>query len=559
MSITEGLLLTALLWPVLLSAMLVTGQSQRFLLPLAPVPLLALAVFAASGQSLDAPWLLTALRFGFEPQMQPFVLLTALVWLAAGVYRSTEREAIEQPSTAFTLFWLACFWGNTLLVLAAEMVAFYLGFTLMSLSAWGLVRHYQTEQAAYAARIYLIMALVGEVLVLAGLLLAVAENGSSAFNPPVMLPETFWLLTLGFGIKAGVIVLHVWLPLAHPAAPVAASAVLSGVMLKAGVLGWLLFLPDNGLDIGWFAYGFIGAGLLAMFYGVAVGLTQQDPKTILAYSSISQMGWLTLAVGLWLLTDQPALLWAIIGAFVLHHGLNKAALFLGVGAYKQTPSWLLLGLLALPAAALAGLPMSSGYLAKEWLKVPVYSLNPVIANVLMLAGVATTLIMLHFLFALYRAGRPRAGLAVGFSPVMLMIVPLVLLAPMLVLWQLDAETLTQLLGISSWLQAMGMILVGGGLYLAGRYWLQLRWAIPAGDILVGFAVIARWVQTGFDGLKRAEVRIENIAAAVGRQTQQQAQRMTSRLQTIETGLRDWPHFSLLLMLLALLLAGLLAF
>ena len=124
------------------------------------------------------------------------------------------------------------------------------------------------------------------------------------------------LLWLGLGVKAGVIGLHVWLPLAHPVAPAPASAVLSGAMIKAGLLGWLTVLPlgMESLSPAMMQFGnvVLVAGFAAAFGAALYGIWQSHPKAILAYSSISQMGMLTaLAIVMALIIDfllLPALL-----------------------------------------------------------------------------------------------------------------------------------------------------------------------------------------------------------------------------------------------------------
>jgi len=156
------------------------------------------------------------------------------------------------------------------------------------------------------------MAVLGEAALVAGMLLAVHAASShylsdlAAVAPPA---AAIPLLLLGFGIKVGMPLLHMWLPLAHPVAPVPASAVLSGVMLKAGLLGWLRFLPLGTAALPETGTLLLTAGLLAMFLGVAAGLCQREPKVLLAYSSISQMGFMTLAVGAGLLAPQ---LWPVL-------------------------------------------------------------------------------------------------------------------------------------------------------------------------------------------------------------------------------------------------------
>ena len=97
-------------------------------------------------------------------------------------------------------------------------------------------------------------------------------------------------MAFGFGIKAGALALHFWLPLAHPAAPVPASAVLSGAMIKAGLLGWLRFLPLGYAALPAAGLGLVGVGLAAALIGAAAGALQRNPKTVLAWSSVARWG-----------------------------------------------------------------------------------------------------------------------------------------------------------------------------------------------------------------------------------------------------------------------------
>ncbi|MGE5306870.1 MAG: proton-conducting transporter membrane subunit [Alphaproteobacteria bacterium] len=114
------------------------------------------------------------------------------------------------------------------------------------------------------------------------------------------------MILTAFAIKAGALGLRFWLPLADPAAPVPASAVLSGAMIKAGLLGWLRFLPLGEASLPGFGYFVIAGGLGAAFFVTLIGVTQKNPKTLLAYSSISQMGIITTGVGTGLV--QPGIL-----------------------------------------------------------------------------------------------------------------------------------------------------------------------------------------------------------------------------------------------------------
>jgi len=130
------------------------------------------------------------------------------------------------------------------------MLSFYLFFTLMSLASYGLVVHTRSERACYAGKCYLIFVILGEAALFAALLLVASTCSTLSFEAArPLLAQSEWLDTIlllawiGFGIKVGTIGLHVWLPLAHPVAPPPASAVLFGIMLKAGLLGWPRLLP----------------------------------------------------------------------------------------------------------------------------------------------------------------------------------------------------------------------------------------------------------------------------------------------------------------------------
>ena len=142
------------------------------------------------------------------------------------------------------------------------------------------------------------------------------------------------LLILGFGLKIGLVPLHVWMPLAYTAAPIPAAAVLSGAAVKAGVIGLIRFLPLRAALPGW-GEALAALGLFSAFYGVAVGITQHNPKTVLAYSSVSQMGLIAAVLGMGLAAGDKAS--ALAAAFyAAHHVLVKGALFLAVGVVAAT-------------------------------------------------------------------------------------------------------------------------------------------------------------------------------------------------------------------------------
>lgn len=398
--------------PLVVALTLLVPALQKTGLKLAPwsvLPALLTALFLKPGINLEVAWFFMGGRMGLDLVGKYFLLLAALVWLLSAFF---GQGYLGQDARRyhFFFFYLVSMAFNFGLILAQDMLGFYLFFALMSFSAYGLIVHTRSKEARHAGIVYITLVMVGEVLVFSGMLLLASHLPDLELSTvAISRPETLSLilLFLGFAIKAGALPLHVWLPLAHPVAPVPASAVLSGVMIKAGLLGWLRFLPTS-LDLampGW-GFVFVALGFSAAFYGVVVGLGQQDVKTVLAYSSISQMGLMTTIIGCGLLAPH---LWVPVTAtvclYALHHGLAKASLFLGAGVAKIWPasrSSLWLGaLLLLPCLALAGFPLTSGAITKLAVKEMSHGLPPLwvalFDTILPLTALATTTLLYHFL------------------------------------------------------------------------------------------------------------------------------------------------------------------
>lgn len=310
---------------------------------------------------------------GDELSSRVWLGFTALLWGCATRYE--VRDLMEDRwRERFWLCWVLALTGSLMLILARDAAGFYVGFTMMSLSAYGLIVHAGGKEPHRAARIYLVLAMVGEMLVLAGLVMRVYEAGGSLAvtdlqNAPVG-ATTAALLLVGFGLKAGFWPLHVWLPIAHPVAPAAASAVLSGAMIKAGVLGIWRFLPvDDPLMQSW-SGPLLVVGFTSIFYGALVGVLQNHAKKVLAYSSVSQMGFLMVIIALaWQQPESRQTGIMVLALYAAHHAFAKGALFMGAGLaahYSLRPyHWVIL---ALPALALAGLPLTSGASAKLLMK-----------------------------------------------------------------------------------------------------------------------------------------------------------------------------------------------
>ncbi len=362
----------------LLGALILVFSRRIWLvmLVLAPMPALLLSLFPAAPLVLDPLWpgLWPGAQWGLTDALGRALLgFSALLWSLAGAY-VIGSQSRDPRIRRFALFWLLALTGNLLLIVALDSISFYVGFSLMSLSAYGLVAHARGPEPRQAGRIYLQLAVLGEMLLYAGLILRLDEAGGalsfSAWEDTPIRPLTATLLLIGLGLKAGFWPLHLWLPQAHPAAPPAASAVLSGAMLKAGLLGLWRFFPEGDAQLMIWAQALLALGFFSAFYGALVGLIQAKAKVVLAYSSISQMGYLLAIVALsWHQPEQIGAWGALLGLYAAHHGLAKGALFLGAGLsakglLRRWHWWLLW----LPALALAGLPLSSGGAVKIQLK-----------------------------------------------------------------------------------------------------------------------------------------------------------------------------------------------
>ncbi|MCC6924016.1 MAG: NADH dehydrogenase [Nitrosomonas sp.] len=498
----NSLLLPGILCPLLLACLMGFRTTRALVLPLTPWAALPALIAACLLTPNEARWhfpgLLLGSEIGLDATGQIFLLLTTLLWTVSGIYaRSYLRQSTRREE--FYVFFLLSMAGNFILIVTQDLFGFYFGFSLMSFAAYGLIIHDRSAAALRAGRIYMMLTVVAELMLFVALVVAAGISGATTFEAlrvglAVMDPADQNLVILlgiaGCGIKAGLFGLHVWLPLAHPVAPAPASAVLSGAMIKAGLLGWLQLLPLGLIALPDWGEVLILLGLAAAFYGVAIGLTQRNPKTLLAYSSISQMGVMTMAVGVGLLMPHAwPLILPAIAFYALHHGLSKGALFLGAGLARsgdyrqQRRIWLGLWL---PALALAGAPWTSGMLAKQLIKshtlyapAPWDALLPLLLSV---SALATALLMARLLYLLRPAARSSAA-----APVAGLIIPWAALLSVIALipWWFTAAIDTSGMRTESVMDSLWPVMA-----TAAITWIVLRLdsfrmlqPVPAGDIL----------------------------------------------------------------------------
>ena len=387
---------------------------------LACVPALLAAL--QSQPALELPWLWEGVRWGADDTLtRAWLGFTAVLWGCAAVFANSSLSRAPRRLRFWT-FWQLALAGNLLLIVATDALSFYLGFSAMSLSAYGLIVHRGGPGPRRAGRLYLQLAICGEMLLLAGLLLRTHAAGQAfdfaSWQAQPIDHLTLALLLLGLGLKAGFWPLHVWLPLAHPEAPAPASAVLSGAMLKAGILGIWRCVPEADPTLAAWSTPLLVAGIFGALYAAALGLCAGKSKAVLAYSSVSQMGWMLMILALaWGLDEPSAGILAVLLLFGVHHGLAKGALFLAAGmVHEGRLPRLAWALLLLPALAIMGAPLSSGAAVKYLLKDAWHdSAFAAWAPWLTLASFATALLLLRALWLMWRdqqhapAQRPPFG------------------------------------------------------------------------------------------------------------------------------------------------------
>ncbi|HCJ67112.1 MAG TPA: monovalent cation/H+ antiporter subunit D family protein [Elusimicrobia bacterium] len=267
-------------------------------------------------------------------------LISAFLWMLASIY-SIEymgRETLELGR--YNLFSLLSLTGMLGVAFSGNLLTLYIFFEFLTIAAYVLVIHEESLEAIRAGTLYLFLGIAGGLILLLSVIATYAITNTGELHligmglkeHPLM-PYIFWGYIIGFGIKAGLFPLHVWLPKAHPIAPSPASALLSGIMIKAGgygilrtiynVFGWESFYTHS-----WLLTSLFVISLITILLGSAVAIAQTEIKKMLAYSSISQMGYIIL--GLVLITPL-SLTGGIIHIF--NHAIIKGGLFLCAGTF----------------------------------------------------------------------------------------------------------------------------------------------------------------------------------------------------------------------------------
>lgn len=323
-----------------------------------------------------------------------FALIVSLVWLLATVY-AWEYMSHEHSRTRFFVFFIFTLGACAGVFLAGDLFSLFLFFELMTFSAYVLVIHEEDKASLQAGNVYLYMSVLGGLSLLAAVFLIQHLAGTTQFEPllDVLVSRGVnpWIILIfvmvGFGVKAGMLPLHIWLPRAHPVAPSPASALLSALMIKAGAYGFVRFLltiltpidPELWIYPQQFGYLFLWIGAATMFIGAIMGVLNRSMKKILAYSSISQMGYILFSLGVGaFLGTRGAFGFAGAWMHMINHAFFKSFLFLLAGAvfiqtheldldklggFRKKMPWAF-GFMLIAAASITGVPGLNGYVSK---------------------------------------------------------------------------------------------------------------------------------------------------------------------------------------------------
>lgn len=316
-----------------------------------------------------------------------FAITTIVIWVLCGIY-SVSYFKEDKKRNRYYLFYTLVLFALLCLDFAGNLITFYFFYEMMTLISVPLVFHTETKEAIMAGLKYLFYSLCGAYLVLFGVYFVNANASTLTFTEGGVLssvsPESHGILLLaaffmilGFSVKAGMFPMHAWLTSAHPVAPAPASAFLSGIIVKAGVLGMIraiyYIFGTDFIKGTWVQTVLFILSLLTVFLGSMLAFREKKLKKRLAYSTVSQVSYIIFGL---LICNQTAFNGAIL--HVVFHAVMKACLFLCAGAFihetgivncdelrgigKKMP--LTLWCFTFASLSLVGIPPAAGFVSK---------------------------------------------------------------------------------------------------------------------------------------------------------------------------------------------------
>ena len=450
--------------------------------------LVGVVLLASAALALGAAWtgnksvvlfmLMKDISIGFRIDAvgRLFVTVVSIVWVAACFYSFTYMKH-EGEEKRFYGFYLLVYGILVALDFSGNLVTMYLFYELMTLASMPLVLHNGSREAIMAALKYLFYSMCGAYMGLFGIFflyrycdtLAFVPGGSLNIllvkgNEQILLIAVFAML-IGFGVKAGMFPLHAWLPAAHPVAPSPASAVLSGIIVKSGVLAILRVVyyvagPDF-IRGTWVQTAWMVLTLITIFMGSMLAYREPVLKKRLAYSTVSQISYILFGISLLTPTAMTGALlhtvfhafikcglFLIAGVFIFQCGKTRVDELTGIGKRMPKTLWCF----TFSSLALIGIPPASGFISKWYLaqgaleaKVGVFGwIGPVVllVSALLTAGYLLPIVMKGFFLG---SDVPEEE-SVKCEPSVWMLVPIVILAVLSVLLGVFPNALIQYVG-----------------------------------------------------------------------------------------------------------------
>ena len=360
--------------------------------------LLLTILLSGKNVELRIPILLRGgLGFTTDGFRSTYAVITAFMWTGSSAFAKEYFQHEQEHLDRFWFFMIMTLGATEGVMLSADLMTAFIFFEILSFTSFTWVIHEETPGAIRAGYTYLFIAVIGGLVLFMGLLLLYTETGTLVFaqlkggveaaqHPRRIMTAAICIL-LGFGAKAGMFPLHVWLPKAHPVAPSPASALLSGMLTKVGIYGILMLSISAMLETGSFGMLVLILGLITMVLGAVLALFSIDLKRTLACSSMSQIGFILTGVGMMVCLSAGGVeegAGVAASGLVLHmvnHSLIKLVLFLAAGAVvmrlhkldlNEIRGWgrrrkVLMIAFALGALSISGVPFFGGYISKTLL------------------------------------------------------------------------------------------------------------------------------------------------------------------------------------------------
>jgi len=429
-----------------------------FIVAIVMACLLGLMLFEIlKGNTIHSAFLPQMAPFGLRLQVDGLSIVMALVgfllWLAVSIYSISYIKTDLVRYYSLLLILLGAVQGT---VLAKDLINFYVFLEMTTVTTYFLIIHKRSTVALKAGYKYILMNLIGAFLILLSIILVYVDTGnygitgfseSNSFVPPL-------LFLVGCFIKAGAVPLHTWLPDAHPAAPSPISAFLSGIVIKIGAYGIIRFIfPILNSDL--YVNNFreplstliIYIAVASMLIGVLLALAQTDIKRLLAYHSVSQMGYILLGIGMGTKLGLAGGLYHLV-----NHTMFKGLLFLCMGAvtystgtrkldnlgglWKRMPITTLTCIIA--ALAISGIPPLNGFASKTVLAKAATDFSFVLKFVMIITA-ALTFASFFKLISYTFFGEPKRQLITIKEVPILMMLPMIVLAILCVLLGINAQ------------------------------------------------------------------------------------------------------------------------